>query len=248
VPYRQPSGPQHGPLRSPSSIGAVSACAVQAIRSTYLGLLALLEERVLTGLVGRLVLGEVAVLANLVQNLRVDTLQVDRGRGSDHISGVYPSQRNAVDFERSGDKEDTLGKVLEENDTLAAETTSEEDDDGSGLEGCPRFRRTDRLAGLESRLAELSTRRSRPFRSHQRCNAAAMVLRYAIVLLLILLFAVHRCGSALVNIPSWGRRRPQPGSTCSPFGASVPLCWPPFRIVVVVGLPWKLVGLASSEY
>jgi hypothetical protein len=46
--------------------------------------------------------------------------------------------------------------VLEENDTLAAETTSEEDDDGAGLEGCPWLRRTDRLAGLESQLAELS--------------------------------------------------------------------------------------------
>jgi hypothetical protein len=126
--------------------------------------------------VGRLVLGEVAVRADLVQNLRVDTLQVDRGRGSDNISGVYPSQRNAVDFERSGDKENTLGKVLEEDDTLATETTGEEDDDGSGLEGWTGFRRTDRLASLESQLAELSTWRSRPFHHHQLSVAAAVVL------------------------------------------------------------------------
>jgi hypothetical protein len=166
-----------------------------AVRSTYLGLLALLEERVLTGLVGRLVLGEVAVLANLVQNLRVDALQVDRGRGSDHISGVHPSQRHAVDFERSGDKEHTLGEVLEEDNTLAAETTSEEDDDGSGLEGCPGFRRTERLAGLGSRLAELSARRSRPFHHPQRCTAAAVVLPTHNCASSVLLFWVHRCGA-----------------------------------------------------
>jgi hypothetical protein len=152
-------------------------CQGQVTWSTYLGLLALLEERVLTRLVGGLVLGEVTVLADLVQNLRVDALQVDRGRGSDDISGVYPSQRNAVDFEGSGDKEDTLGEVLEEDNTLAAETTSEEDDDGAGLEGCPRFRRTDSLASLESQLAELSMLRSRPFFHHHFCIAAAVVLQ-----------------------------------------------------------------------
>jgi hypothetical protein len=129
---------------------------------TYLGLLALLEERVLTRLVGGLVLGEVAVCADLVQNLRVDALQVDRGGGSDDISGVYPSQRNAVNFEGTGDEEDTLGKVLEENDTLATETTSEEDNDGTGLKRCSGFRRADGLASLESQLAELQLLQFQP--------------------------------------------------------------------------------------
>jgi hypothetical protein len=105
--------------------------------------------------VGGLILGEVAVRADLVQDLRVNALQVNRGRGRDNISGVYPSQRNAVDFEGTGDEEDTLGKVLKKNNTLAAETASEEDDDGSGLEGCPGFRRTNGLASLELQLAEL---------------------------------------------------------------------------------------------
>jgi hypothetical protein len=105
--------------------------------------------------VGGLVLGEVAVLADLVQDLGVNALQVNRGGGSDDISGVYPSQRNAVNFEGTGDEENTLGEVLEENDALAAETTSEEDNDGTGLEGSPGFRRADGLAGLESQLVEL---------------------------------------------------------------------------------------------
>jgi len=105
--------------------------------------------------VGGLVLGEVAVLADLVQDLGVNALQVNRGGGSDDISGVYPSQRDAVNFEGTGDEENTLGKVLEENDTLAAETTSEEDNDGTGLERSPGFRRADGLAGLESQSVEL---------------------------------------------------------------------------------------------
>jgi hypothetical protein len=128
--------------------------ACNAFHLTYLRLLALLEERVLTRLVSSLAVGEVAVLADLVQNLGVDALQVNRGGGGDNISGVYPSQRNAVDFEGTGDEEDTLGKVLEEDDTLAAETTGEEDDDGAGLERGPGFRRSDSLTSLESQSAE----------------------------------------------------------------------------------------------
>lgn len=110
---------------------------------------------------GSLILGEVAILADLVQNLGVNALQVNGGGGSDDISGVYPSQRNAVDFEGTGDEEDTLGEVLEEDDTLAAEATSEEDDDGTGLERGSGLRRTDGLAGLESQLVELSRQFSR---------------------------------------------------------------------------------------
>jgi hypothetical protein len=149
------------------------------VRSTYLGLLALLEERVLTRLVGGLVLGEVAVLADLVQDLRVNALQVNGGGGSDDISGIYPSQRNAVNFEGTGDEEDTLRKVLKENDTLAAETTSEEDNDGSRLEGGPGFRRTDGLASLELLLAELSSLQCRLFRNNPLCIVAATARRHA---------------------------------------------------------------------
>jgi hypothetical protein len=122
---------------------------------TYLGLLALLEESILTRLVGGLILGEVAVLASLLHNLLVYALQVDAGRGGDDISGVYSSKGNTVDFEGTGNKEDTLGEVLEDNDALAAEATSKEDDDGTGLERRADLRRADRLAGLESQLAEL---------------------------------------------------------------------------------------------
>lgn len=129
------------------------APVIHCLRLTYLGLLALLEERVLAGLAGGLVLGKVAVLADLVQNLGVDALEINLGGGSDNVSCVYPSQRNAVDFEGAGDEEDTLGQVLEEDDTLAAEATSEENDDGAGLQRGPGFRGADGLASLGSQSA-----------------------------------------------------------------------------------------------
>ena len=100
-----------------------------------------------------LVLGEVALLGGLLHDALIDTLDVDGGRGSDDIAGVYSSQRNAVNLEGTGDEENTLGEVLEENDTLAAETTSEENDDGTGLEGGTGLRRASSLTGLDSMLA-----------------------------------------------------------------------------------------------
>jgi len=214
---------------------------------TYLRLLALLEERILTRLVGGLVLGEVAVLADLVYDLLVDTLQINLGGGSDNISCVYPSQRNAVDFERTGDEEDTLGKVLEENDTLAAETTSEEDDDGTGLERGPGFRRADSLASLESQLAELWMVQFRRLKFIVRIQSLQSSHRRASTMPTILLFSVHLSGVAEANVPSWGLRRPRPGSTCSPSGVSVPLCWPPFRIAVVVSCPGSWMVRPSSR-
>jgi len=38
--------------------------------------------------------------------------------------------------------------VLKEDDTLSPETTSKEDEDGTGLEARPRLSRVDRLANL----------------------------------------------------------------------------------------------------
>jgi hypothetical protein len=157
------------------------------VTCTYLGLLALLEERVLTRLVGGLVLGEVTVLANLIQNLGVDTLQVDRGGGCDDIAGVDPSQRNAVYFEWAGDEEDTLGKVLEENDTLAAETTGEEDHDGTGSKRCSGFRRACSFTGLESQLAVLWTLQFQPSALHLLCSLPQSHRRCASMAHLVLL-------------------------------------------------------------
>lgn len=66
----------------------------------------------------------------------------------DDVSGVDSAQGNTVDLEGAGDQEDTLVEGLQENDALATEATSEEDQDGTGLEGLARSPSADRLADL----------------------------------------------------------------------------------------------------
>lgn len=123
-------------------------------KTTHLRLLALLEESIFSRLLGRLVLGEEACLARLLHDTIIHTAQVHLSRCRDNISGVYPSQGDAIDFERAGDKENALVEVFEEDDTLTAEATSEEDDDGAGLERRANLGRANGLASLESQLAE----------------------------------------------------------------------------------------------
>jgi hypothetical protein len=54
---------------------------------------------------------------------------------SDNVAGVDAAEGNTVDFERTSNEENTLAEVLQEDDTLATETTSEENKDGTGGEG-----------------------------------------------------------------------------------------------------------------
>lgn len=100
-------------------------------------------------LLGLLVLGEVVGFRHLLQSLLVHTLQIDLCAGGDHISGVHSPERDTIDLKRAGDEKDTLGEVLEEDDTLATETASEEDEDGTGLEASPGLGWVNRLADLE---------------------------------------------------------------------------------------------------
>lgn len=115
---------------------------------TYLGLLSLLEESLLGLLLGLLLLGEVVRSRDLLQSLGVNTGDVDALGGGDHVARVHPSERDAVDLEGAGDEENTLVEVLEEDDTLATEATSEEDQDGTGLEALAELGGTQSLADL----------------------------------------------------------------------------------------------------
>lgn len=119
---------------------------------THLGLLALLEESLLGLLLGLLLLGEVLRGGDLLDGLGVDTGDVDALGGGDHVAGVDTAEGNAVDLEGSGDEEDTLVEVLEEDDTLAAEATSEEDQDGTGLEALADLSGTQSLANLYTQI------------------------------------------------------------------------------------------------
>lgn len=115
---------------------------------THLGLLSLLEESLLGLLLSLLLLGEVVRSRDLLQRLRVDTGNVDALGGGDHVASVHPSEGDAVDLEGTGDEENTLVEVLEEDDTLAAEAASEEDQNGTGLEALADLGGTQRLADL----------------------------------------------------------------------------------------------------
>lgn len=114
-----------------------------------LGLLALLEESLLRALlVGLLVASEVLLVGDLLEGLVVEAADGNGGAGGDHIAGVDAAKGNAVDLERTGDEEDTVVKGLKEDNTLAAETASEEDEDGTRLEGSAGLVGVLGLAGL----------------------------------------------------------------------------------------------------
>lgn len=115
---------------------------------SYLWLLSLLEESLLASLLLGLLANEVLGLSNLIDLLGIDASQVDLLGGGDDVASVDPPQRNTVDLEGAGDEEDTLVEGLEEDDALATETTSEQDQDRAGLEGLAWLPGADGLADL----------------------------------------------------------------------------------------------------
>lgn len=115
---------------------------------TYLGLLSLLEESLLGLLLSLLLLGEVVGSGDLLEGLGVNTADVDTGAGGDHVTSVDTAEGDTVDLEGTGDEENTLLEVLEENDTLSTEAAGEEDQNGTGLEALADLSGTDSLADL----------------------------------------------------------------------------------------------------
>lgn len=116
---------------------------------SYLWLLSLLEKSLLAGL---LLLGllanKVLGLGDLLDLLGVNTGKVNLLGGGDDVSGVDPSQGDAVDLEGAGDEQNTLVEGLEEDDTLAAEAAGQQDQDGTGLQGGAGLPGADGLADL----------------------------------------------------------------------------------------------------
>lgn len=127
--------------------GPMGTTVARAVRS-YLCLLPLLEESLLASLLLGLLSNEVLGLSNLLDLLVVDSGQVNLLGCGDDVSGVDPAQGHAVDLEGTGNEEDTLVEVLQEDDALATETASEEDQDGAGLEGLARLPSAGGLADL----------------------------------------------------------------------------------------------------
>jgi hypothetical protein len=96
-------------------------------------LLTFTEELLLLGLLaGRLGLGEVGVVDGLRDG---DTGQVDLGGGGDNVGLGDSSQGDTVESERTRDEEETGIELLQEDDSLASESTGQEDEDGTGGDG-----------------------------------------------------------------------------------------------------------------
>lgn len=117
--------------------------------NSYLGLLSLLEESLLAGLLLGLLRGEVLGPGDLLNLGLVDASQVDLEGGGDDVSRVDAAERDTVDLEGASNEEDTLVEVLEEDDALAAEPTSEQNQDGTRLERAAGSPGADSLADLE---------------------------------------------------------------------------------------------------
>jgi len=96
-----------------------------------------------------------------LQGTYLDAGDVNVCRGSDHVRLVHASQGNTVDLVGAGDQQQSTLQLLQEDDTLSTETTSEEDKDGArgdgGTEGggfgglAALLGYTDILSGVETR-------------------------------------------------------------------------------------------------
>lgn len=115
---------------------------------SYLWLLALLEESLLSLLLVTLLPSKVLITSNLINLLLVNTSQINLLGCSDNVTGVDAAEGNTVDLERAGNEENTLAEVLQEDDALAAEATSEEDEDGTGSKRSSGSRGSDGFADL----------------------------------------------------------------------------------------------------
>lgn len=120
----------------------------QLALKSYLWLLALLEELGLAGLLVGGLAGEVLLVGDLLDLLGVDTGDINLVGCGDNVAGVDAADWDTVDLEWAGDEENTLVEGVQEDDTLAAEATSEENEDGAGDEGRARGGGTDGLADL----------------------------------------------------------------------------------------------------
>ena len=101
---------------------------------SYLLLVSLLHESLLTLLLPALLLpSKVLWAGDLIHGLLIQSADIDFRRRSDDISGVHSSDGYAVDLEGTGYEQGAFLEMLEKDDSLAAEATGEEDEDGAGL-------------------------------------------------------------------------------------------------------------------
>ena len=120
----------------------------QSALKSYLWLLALLEELGLAGLLLGSLTSEVLLAGDFLDLLGVDTRDINLVGCGDNVAGVDAANWDTVDLEWTGDEENTLVEVVQEDDALATEAASEENENGAGDEGRARSGCTDGLADL----------------------------------------------------------------------------------------------------
>ena len=94
----------------------------------------MLEECLLALLLLCLVLRKILVLRDLINLLLVNTGEIDLLGSGDNVTSVDSAEGNTVDLERTSNEENALWEVLQEDDTLATEATSEENKDSTRSE------------------------------------------------------------------------------------------------------------------
>jgi len=114
-----------------SLVDGLLVCGTAASWLLLLWLLSLLEKCLLTSLLLALLAGKVSGRSYLIDLGLINTGEINLLGSGDNIAGVNSAKRNTVNLEWTSDEENTLFNVLQENDTLSAETASEEDKDGT---------------------------------------------------------------------------------------------------------------------
>ena len=95
-------------------------------------LLVVTKELLLLALLSSLGLGEVGVVDGLGDR---DTGKVNLGGGGNNVCLTDSTERNTVDPERSADEEQSALQLLEEDNPLTPESSSQKDQDSSGGDG-----------------------------------------------------------------------------------------------------------------
>lgn len=115
-----------------SKQSAVDSLLVSNTLLLDLLLLSISEELLLSSsLLGSLLTGKVSH----VELVDVNTLQGHTSGGSNNITGVNSSERNTVHLEGTRHKQSVVLKSLEEHNTLASESTGEDDQDSARNQG-----------------------------------------------------------------------------------------------------------------
>lgn len=97
----------------------------------YLRLLSRLEELLLFGLLGLLVLRKVL----LVKLFQVDAGDVNDSGSCDDVAGVYTTEGNTVELKGASNEDDTTREGLQVDNALSTESAGKDDEDCAGLKG-----------------------------------------------------------------------------------------------------------------